>query len=182
MPSLHVRQISEHNQRHGVIYFLLSGPDQLIKIGFTSGDTSGDPLRRLKRVARAAKIDLEWIGYYRAQATDEITVHRHFRHLHVLNEWFRADPELMGWIKRKCPNFKVDLALEELFEVSLIKAIKAFTFGDHKKSLALYGHMKDIDYLDYARWRDRRRIPSPELLREARRALQGIDQAGRIAA
>ncbi|HEX3747627.1 MAG TPA: GIY-YIG nuclease family protein [Bryobacteraceae bacterium] len=177
-PPLVIRQVTQWNQRFGVVYFLRESSIGLIKIGFTSGD----PQKRLVNVANALKATVKWVGYFRAQAVEEIAAHQRFRHLHVRNEWFRPEAELLKWMEEMSPIFDEASALDELFDLALIARVKAITARQHQGRIDFHGLMRNVDYLDFIFWLCRRRIPSAELLNEVRATLRKLDSQERAAA
>lgn len=85
----------DYERRGGFIYFIQEVERRNIKIGFTSGS----PLRRLHALRNASSDMLEIVGIEVALSKDrEAHLHRRFALLHVRNEWFRPETELIEYI------------------------------------------------------------------------------------
>lgn len=81
------------NPPAGYVYFIRNG--EAIKIGFTDNIK-----RRLAGLQTSSHTTLELIGSVSAGALDELSIHARFAHLRIRGEWFRAEPDLMTFIKR----------------------------------------------------------------------------------
>lgn len=82
--------------RTGSVYFIQSGSDGPVKIGF-----AGDPGARLKtlQTGHPEVLVIRAVLPDRIQA-DEKDLHERFRHLWIQGEWFRPGPDLMAYIKK----------------------------------------------------------------------------------
>jgi hypothetical protein len=76
----------------GEVYFVTDG--ELIKIGY-----SGSAKVRMKALKSAAGKDLKLLKVVPGTRDDESRFHKLFQHLRVQGEWFRRDPELLGFIE-----------------------------------------------------------------------------------
>jgi len=74
------------------VYFVRGG--KAIKIGF-----SGDVKKRLAGLQSGYHGTLELLGTIPAGMNTEQAVLTRFKHLRIRGEWFRAKPELLGFIK-----------------------------------------------------------------------------------
>lgn len=70
--------------------------DVAIKIGFTSKLSLWT---RLKTLQSANHIELVLLGYLHGTDSDELALHRRFQELHIRGEWFRAEGELLDFVK-----------------------------------------------------------------------------------
>lgn len=76
------------------IYFMRSGENGPIKIGFT-GNT---PMARLSALQTGNPEPLNLIAAIPGVREDETRLHERFAALRIKGEWFRADPELIGFV------------------------------------------------------------------------------------
>ena len=77
---------------HGWTYFIRHG--DLIKIGF-----SIRPERRIAQIASTDKLpNLATLAIVPADIAGEYETHQRFAHLREHGEWFRAEPDLLGFI------------------------------------------------------------------------------------
>jgi hypothetical protein len=74
------------------VYFIRSG--DAIKIGFTQ-----DVVARLSALQTASSIPLELLASIDGDKAEEARQHRRWRHLRIRGEWFRADEELLRYIR-----------------------------------------------------------------------------------
>lgn len=81
------------------VYFMLcdAGSESLVKIGMSSGIEG-----RRRTIESCAPFPITCIGFipYGGRAL-ELKLHKSFSHLRVRGEWFRAAPELLGYIKQE---------------------------------------------------------------------------------
>jgi hypothetical protein len=74
------------------VYFIRGG--DAIKIGFTH-----DVVARLSALQTASSIPLELLATIDGDKAEEARQHHQWRHLHIRGEWFRADEELLRYIR-----------------------------------------------------------------------------------
>lgn len=84
---------------HGSTYFIFDGTR--IKIGF-----SMKPAKRIKGIARQEKKEMKTLLVVPAELADEYKTHQLFKHLRIEGEWFRPEPDLLGFIEK----LKIELA------------------------------------------------------------------------
>jgi hypothetical protein len=77
-----------------VVYFIRAG--DAIKIGRT-----GNMAARLRSLATASAVALELLATMPGGRQVEARLHRQWRHLHIRGEWFRADEELLRYIREQ---------------------------------------------------------------------------------
>ena len=76
-------------------YFIQSGDDGPIKIGFTSKE---DPKERLRDLQTGNPAKLHLIATISGDVEREL--HEQFKHDRISGEWFHASPELVNFINR----------------------------------------------------------------------------------
>ena len=80
--------------REGFVYFVQSGGDGPIKIGWTQ-----DLDRRIGELQTANAHPLRLIGYLPGSMRDEGAMHARFGHLRMEAEWFRNSPEIHAFLR-----------------------------------------------------------------------------------
>lgn len=80
--------------RTSSVYFILDAPSRAIKIGWAD-----HPPHRLNELQPGNPHELRIIGTIPGGASREGKLHRRFAHLRIRGEWFRADSELMAFIR-----------------------------------------------------------------------------------
>lgn len=85
----------ERSPHLGYTYFVRAG--DAIKIGHTTKFN-----RRLHHLRSGSGEPLEVLAVVPETVIGEYEAHRMFDHLRLNGEWFRADPELLGFIEAKC--------------------------------------------------------------------------------
>lgn len=78
-----------------MIYFIQSGQDGAIKIGYTNGD----PSSRLKALQTATPSELRLLHYIPGTLNFEASLHAKFNNESLGREWFRPSKELMDYIE-----------------------------------------------------------------------------------
>jgi T5orf172 domain len=83
----------------GYVYFILNQDNQAIKIGFAK-----DVRKRLKALQTSSSCQLRLMGAIKTENsltanTLEVSLHKRFNALRLSGEWFRADLDLMEYIK-----------------------------------------------------------------------------------
>lgn len=79
----------------GVIYFIQAGASgRPIKIGY-----SANFHRRIQDLQLAVPDSLEVLGLLEGTVGDEADLHKTFSHLRIHGEWYRADQELLEFVK-----------------------------------------------------------------------------------
>lgn len=76
------------------LYFIEAVGTEFIKIG-----RSANPDRRLKQLSTGSPVELRLIGVISGGAEIEKELHKQFDHLRERLEWFRATPELRGFVR-----------------------------------------------------------------------------------
>lgn len=76
----------------GTVYFVRAGDK--IKIGFST-----DAKTRINSLQTSNPERLELLGVIDGPESHERSLHHRFRHLHVLGEWFRAEADLLDYIR-----------------------------------------------------------------------------------
>jgi T5orf172 domain len=77
-----------------VVYFVRAG--NAVKIGSTTNLAA-----RLRALATASAVSLELLAAVPGGREVEARLHRHWRHLHVQGEWFRADEALVRYAREQ---------------------------------------------------------------------------------
>lgn len=75
-----------------VVYFLRAG--DAIKIGYTTNLAT-----RQRSLETASAVPLELLAFVPGDRNEEARLHREWGHLHIRGEWFRADEELLRYIR-----------------------------------------------------------------------------------
>jgi hypothetical protein len=75
-----------------VVYFLRAG--DAIKIGYTTNLAA-----RQRSLETASAVPLELLASIPANRSEEARLHQEWSHLHIRGEWFRADEELLHYIR-----------------------------------------------------------------------------------
>ena len=83
-------------QREGDVYFVQSGSDGPIKIGW-----SQDVARRIAELQTANAHALVLLGTVPGTMEDEATIHVHFAHLRMEAEWFRNSSEIHAFLRER---------------------------------------------------------------------------------
>jgi len=81
-------------EREGVVYFVQSGDDGPIKIGWTQ-----DVERRIAELQTANAHPLRLLGEVPGRMRDEAAMHARFSHLRMEAEWFRNSLEIHVFLK-----------------------------------------------------------------------------------
>ena len=76
------------------VYFLRSGPQGAIKIGFTGGNVHA----RIAELQTGSAEQLLLLATMAGTMSDEQGLHRRFAALRIRGEWFHAAPELLTFI------------------------------------------------------------------------------------
>lgn len=92
-PIRYQRDYMPPGSRGGVVYFIQSGEDGPIKIGW-----SEDVIRRLAELQTANAHPLRVLGTVPGTLQDEATMHQRFAHLRMEAEWFQNDPEIVDFV------------------------------------------------------------------------------------
>lgn len=82
--------------RDGVVYFVQSGDDGPIKIGWTQ-----DIERRIAELQTANAHPLQLLGEVPGTLRDEAAMHARFGHLRMEAEWFRNSLEIQVFLKER---------------------------------------------------------------------------------
>jgi hypothetical protein len=83
-----------------VIYFMEAVGLKRIKIGSTR-----NPARRLTAIRGHSPVDVKLIATAPGSRAEEIGLHQRFLHLNARYEWFRADPELLDYIRENAKSW-----------------------------------------------------------------------------
>lgn len=79
----------------GYVYAIGEGSlDSPIKVGW-----SNDPLKRLRNLQQHHPYELKLLGFVPGTRSYEQSLHERFNRLHLRGEWFKADDELLSFIK-----------------------------------------------------------------------------------
>jgi hypothetical protein len=85
------------HEREGVVYFIQSGKDGPIKIGW-----SQDVGRRMSELQVANALPLALLGVTPGTMETESEFHARFAHLRMKAEWFKDSPEIRDFIEKNC--------------------------------------------------------------------------------
>lgn len=146
-----------------VVYFLQSGEGGPIKIGHTTCNVYS----RVTALQQASPYELRWIGYFPGIRADETAAHRKLAKSNLRNEWFHPTPEVLAFIKEKCPNFvEEDAAAEVLCEpkrlavMAILEPYKYRRYGFHIGWFIAQD--SGVSYQNVARWISEKRPLSAE--------------------
>ena len=78
----------------GTIYFIRSTNNNVIKIGFTSGEIS----KRLKALQTSHPYQLELLATIPGDTNFEKSLHQQFEQYRLKGEWFKPHPEIISYI------------------------------------------------------------------------------------
>lgn len=73
----------------GSIYFIVTGEDAAMKIGFTKGD----PTIRIAALQTGCPTEIELLGYLPGSLHDERALHRRCSESRIRGEWYRIEGE-----------------------------------------------------------------------------------------
>jgi len=79
----------------GFVYFLQSGQDGPIKIGYTT-----DIQKRIKALQTAHPFPLKLLLVINGNVDDESKLHKKFNSLRLCGEWFSPDEKLLQYIEK----------------------------------------------------------------------------------
>jgi hypothetical protein len=94
-----VRYIADYippSESAGFVYFLQSGPDGPIKIGW-----SQDVTRRIEELQTANARRLVLLGTMPGRMEDEAALHTRFAHLRMEGEWFQDAVEIHSYLRER---------------------------------------------------------------------------------
>lgn len=77
-----------------VVYFLRAG--DAIKIGYTTNLAA-----RQRALETGSAVPMELLAAIPGDRSEEARLHREWWHLHIRGEWFRADEELLRYIREQ---------------------------------------------------------------------------------
>lgn len=86
--------------RRSVVYFGYDEDRDLIKIGFSSDPE--ERMRDFRRQREGAHRNMKLLGTMPGDMLVEMRIQGMFSHLRVESEWFRAEPELLKFIRSAC--------------------------------------------------------------------------------
>lgn len=89
-----MRETIGGNHERGRVYFIRSGPDGPVKIGF-----SLSPQTRLVSLQTASPSQLRLLKSFPGDEARERQLHEHFAALRMEGEWFRPEERLLTFIK-----------------------------------------------------------------------------------
>lgn len=96
---------------NGTVYFLQVQPDGPVKIGFTSQHVN----IRVCSLQASSPYVLKWIGYFVGTHADEQAAHTRLAKHRIRAEWFRPEPEVLAFVREKCPVFDEAEYLRNIF-------------------------------------------------------------------
>ena len=96
IPVLYEEKYVQPLDRDGVVYFVQSGEDGPIKIGWTQ-----DIERRIAELQTANAHPLKLLGEVPGTMRDETAMHARFSHLRMEAEWFRNALEIQTFLKER---------------------------------------------------------------------------------
>lgn len=98
----------DRSRSSGQIYFIESGPDKYIKIGFTQYVVS----KRIATMQTGSPYPLKLIGVIRNKnRMVERLIHRSFKDERVHCEWFRGSERLLGFILKHAEEERITKTL-----------------------------------------------------------------------
>lgn len=154
--------------RPSVVYFLqveTSGP---VKIGCTTGDV----YTRVRALQQASPYVLRWIGFFVGTRADERAAHNQLAAHRLRNEWFHPHPDVIAFVRVKCPEFSAKEASDQLLcepeRRIVFAAIPRYARSNERSGVveAIAGAAGIRPYDLYA-WISRNRLPDPEVARRA---------------
>lgn len=96
VPVRYVEDYVQPSDREGVVYFVQSGDDGPIKIGWTQ-----DVERRIAELQTANAHKLKLLGTVAGTMEKEAAMHARFQHLRMEAEWFRNSPEIQAFLRER---------------------------------------------------------------------------------
>jgi hypothetical protein len=94
MPVRKTRLLTEFNTAGAWIYFVACEREQMIKIG-----CARNPKQRFFSMKGTSPLPLEFLGAIPGNQVEERLLHSQWAVHHVRNEWFRAAPEIIEFVK-----------------------------------------------------------------------------------
>jgi hypothetical protein len=92
-PSRPLKKRDRFGAISGFVYFVQSGEDGPIKIGFAE-----DVARRVRELQTAHAARLRILAFIRGSMTTERQLHWQFRAIRISGEWYSPGPELLAYI------------------------------------------------------------------------------------